>query len=1169
MAEQLTPQQKRAVTHRGGNLLVSAAAGSGKTKVLVDRLMGYLTDQESPANIDDFLIITYTNAAAAELRGKIAAKLSERIALQPDNRHLQQQLQRLYLAKISTVHGFCGDILREFAYELDIPGDFRIGDENECYELQVQVLEAILEEAYDSLSDSDDLRALFDTQGISRDDRQIPQILLQVYHSARCHLDPEKWLQWCESPSDATKISDPADTPWGAYLIKDFHDCIDLHINALNSVIEKATFVTDMAKPVALLENTVLQLRQLRQCSAWNDIRTKGAIDFGRLIFPKNCSDMLLAAQIKAVRGACKDAIEKKLRSFADPSEQVLADLTGNMAVARGLAGLVRKFTVAYDKCKRQRRILDFGDLEHKTLDLLTGKRRTSPTIIAKEIGRRFREVMVDEYQDSNAVQDAIFSALTGEKGNCFMVGDVKQSIYQFRLADPGIFLEKYETYSAGENDPDKIGTKVLLSSNFRSSGGVISAVNDVFTTCMSPEIGGLTYGPEEQLNEGIPHSSLDEPEVELHTICVQEDTYTEEAAFVAKRILQLLDGTHMIRDKDEQRPIRAEDIVILLRSPGSVGSAFRLALEQSGVRCVTGNTSNLLQTEEVEALWSLLQVIQNPSTDIPLVAALTSRIFCFTANELAQIRSKFKYSSIYRALKEDNGAKSRDFLALLGVLRSKAKMLSVSDLLQHILTATRADSVYAAMADGVERVANIQSFLQLAASFESTGRKELGQFLEYLETLAEKGYSSNAEQQPVNAVTIMSIHKSKGLEFPVVFLCGLSRSFNQESARAQVLCDGSLGFGLACLDRKNRVRYPSVAKRAIAAKIIKESVSEELRVLYVAMTRARGRLIMTYAAKNLEGLLQDMAARLDVSEPRLLAMEASCPGDWVLQTALHRTEAGALFQLAGFLPKASLKEPVWKISAETGETSGESVCCLEENTEQLPAYQVEKIRNALSYAYPFTSATQAPSKLTATQLKGRKKDNEAAENAVAEKRLLQFRKPSFVEAGKTGKDFGNAMHAVMQYLDFASCTDLPSIRREVDRLVDNGHIPEEYGQIVDCQAVLDLFRTELGQKMICSKDILREFKFSVLVDGSMYDANLNGEKILLQGVVDCALIEENGITVIDFKTDKVTAETLPAVIDRYTPQVSAYKEAISRIYQKPVTKAYLYFFSNGSFTAV
>ncbi len=831
MAEQLTVEQRQAVNDRGGRLLVSAAAGSGKTKVLVDRLLSYVTDPNDPADLDEFLIITYTKAAAAELRGKIAAKLTEKIAEQPNNRHLHQQIQRLYLAKISTVHSFCADVLREYAYRLDLSADFRVADENECLQLQIRVMEQLLDEAYTKADQDGDFRAFVDTQGLGRDDRQIPQILLKVYHSARCHLDPEKWLDWCVAASDTKDLHDAAQTPWGAYLIEDLHRYLDMNIQAMQQCAAQAACSEGMEKPAAVLEATVAQLSYLRDSRTWDEVLDRKDIDFGRLTFSKKCTDVALTEEIKAVRNACKKGLQKRLRSFADGSEQVLDDLEASGAAARGLVSLVRGFSQAYDKLKQAHRILDFGDLEHKMLDLLLGKSRSGPTAAAAEIGARFREIMVDEYQDSNGVQDAIFATLTEKGQNCFMVGDVKQSIYQFRLADPGIFIEKYNAYAPADEALNGQGRKVLLSKNFRSGNEVVQAVNDVFSRCMSERVGGLLYGDDEQLREGVPHIALDEPAVELYGIQVQEDTYREEAAFTANRIAELLDGTHTIREGDVLRPIRPEDIVILLRSPGSVGAEFRYALEQKGVRCATGGNTDLLQTEEVGTLWSLLKVIANPLQDIPLAAVLMSRLFGFTADDMAALRSQDRNCSLFYALRDV--PKAEKFCEILDQLRLAAGMSHVPELLEKIFLLTKMDSIYSAMADGAERARNLQAFCQIVSDYDATGGRDLGQLLEHLEAMKERGLNVAAENRQTGFVSIMSIHKSKGLEFPVVFLCGLSRSFNQESAYDQVLCDRELGLGLNCVNGAQRIRYPSVAKRAISAKIISDSISEEMRVLY------------------------------------------------------------------------------------------------------------------------------------------------------------------------------------------------------------------------------------------------------------------------------------------------------------------------------------------------
>ncbi len=1160
MTEKLTPQQKMAVENRGGNLLVSAAAGSGKTKVLVDRLLGYLMDPADPANLDEFVIITYTKAAAAELRGKIAAKLTERIAEAPEDRHLQRQMQRLFLTKISTVHGFCGDLLREYAYRLDMPADFRVADENECRELRELVLSDLLDRAYENGPEDPDFRAFVDTQGLGRDDRLVADIILQVYDSARCHLDPGKWLQSCLEASDVAELEDAGQTVWGKYLMEDMFRNLDGQIAVLRRCAELAESSDGMEKAAINLRDTLYQLEHLRESSTWDQVVTRKDIDFGRLTFPRKDFDAELAEQIKACRNACKKAVEKAAKSFADPSGQVLEDLARSGAAARGLIRLVEAFSDDYIRVKTSRRVLDFGDLEHRTLDLLLGKSRSGPTAAAEEIGSRYREILVDEYQDSNEVQDAIFAALTRKRHNCFLVGDVKQSIYQFRLADPGIFLEKYAAYAPAEEAAPGMGRKVLLSANFRSGGEIIEAVNDVFQDCMSPAVGGLYYGEGEKLREGIPHGTMPDPAVELYGIEVREETYTEEPAVVARRIRQMLDEGTLIREGDGFRPVREEDVVILLRSPGSVGADFRRALEARGIRCTSGGTTDLLKTREISTLCSILQVVGNPRQDIPLISALASPVFGFSANDLAAFRGAQKSGSVYDALLLDENPKAKRFLEILAELRQQARLGSIAQLIERIFNRTRLDSIYGAMDGGEARLENLQAFYQLAADYESSARKELSQFLEYLNMMAEKGLLAQNEAAS-GAVTIMSIHKSKGLEFPVVFLCGLSRSFNRENLRAQVLCDKELGLGLSVADTANRVRYPAISKRAIMAKAAAESLSEELRVLYVAMTRARDRLVMTYAAKNLEADLRDTALRDALGGPELLTREVSCPGQWVLLSALRRTEAGQLHTLGGKPGRTRISSHPWSIQVVQApeQEAGSGVESME---KAMPEGAAEKISQALAFRYVHIPATQAPSKQTATQSHGRFRDREAAEEAREPKPISRsWRKPDFKAATARGKDYGTAVHAVMQYVRYEVCKDAAGIQGELRRLVDQRFLTKEQGALADPERILRFFQTEFGKKLQSGTPYIREFKFSILDDASRYGPGLEGEQVLLQGVVDCALMEDDGITVLDFKTDWVTEETLPRLADHYRPQVETYVRALSRIYQKPVKAACLYFF--------
>lgn len=1163
MAEQLTLQQIQAIENQGGNLLVSAAAGSGKTKVLVDRVMRHLTDPNHPSNIDDFLIITYTKAAASELRGKIAAKLTQAVANDPENRHLQRQMQRLFMTKISTVHGFCAEILREYAYQLDIPADFRVVDENECNQIREEVLRDLLEHGYTDENADPYFLAFIDSQGVGRDDRLASEIILKVFNSAICHLDPYAWLEGCVRDAECITETDAGQTTCGRYLIDDLKYFVRLQISSLDRCINELEKYSVMDKPVQNLNVTRGSLQKIINADTWDEIVAAKDIEFGRLTFPRKFEDPDLIDRTKAVRNACKQEIEKKLVPFQSSSVQVLNDLNGMLPGLQGMVSAVKAFGESYQRVKKSRRVLDFSDLEHLTLDLLLGKKRNTITALAKEIGSRFCEVMVDEYQDSNGVQDAIFRAITQEKHNCFMVGDVKQSIYQFRLADPGIFLEKYQSYASSEHAQPGEGRKVLLSHNFRSGPEIIEAVNSVFRMCMCKEVGGLQYSSDEELKEGIAHEPIPGAAVELYGINASENSYEEEASFVASRIYQMLQNGEVVRDNQSFRKIKPEDIVILLRSPGSVARYFQKELDKRGIRSSTGGGSDLLKTYEVSCFRSLLQTIENPRVDIPLASILASPLFGFTGNDLADFRSKRKKGSLYDALIADKSPKAVQFVSTLTRLRKLARNVRLSELMEACMQETRIDSLFGAMPDGEGRRINLLTFYQTAVDFEASGQKDLAQFLEYLDSMSEKGLII-AGQNTNDCVTIMSIHKSKGLEFPVVFLCGLSRNFNRESSRAQILCDKELGLGFSAVDTKNRVRYPTIAKKAISAKIIADSVSEELRVLYVAMTRAKDRLIMTYADHNLETELRDLSLRIDMQDISLLSSRVTCPGEWVLMSALCRTEAGEFFNVSGKPEKTNASDFPWLIRMIESEVYNAENQNKTEQKLPLSKEDEENLRHALAFRYPYLRATSYPSKQTATNRKGRAKDEEVTENTPQKsEKIHTWRKPSFITRSGRGKEYGNAFHAAMQYIDYSKCSSFESIERELRRMVSDGLLSNEQAAMVDCHRFEAFFSSEIGKKLLSGVECVREFKFSIMQDGSDYDEALAGEEILMQGVVDCAIIEDS-ITVVDFKTDFVTNEILFEKAKHYAPQIETYSDALERIFQKKVSGRYLYFVKLG-----
>ena len=1159
MAEKLTPQQAQAVTNRGGKLLVSAAAGSGKTKVLVDRLLMFLTDPAEPADLDDFLIITYTKAAASELRGKIAAKLTERIALEPENRHLQKQMQRLYLTQISTVHGFCAAVLKEYAYRIDLPPDFRVADEAECTELKNQVLSDLLEGAYQQ-PEEDGFRAFVDSQGVGRNDGAIPDIVLKVYDAARCHENPESWLDRCLENTVLEGVTDAAQSLWGRKLMEDLFSWLDMELEVLRECLKRLKADDGVEKPIQNISQLIAQLEYLRGSTTWDEVCGRKAVSFGVLRFSGKTYDSVLADQVKAIRESCREELERRTRCFSNASAQVLSDLRQSSSAAKGLISLVRQFDREYSRIKRSRRILDFGDLEHRMLDLLLGKGRTGVTPAAREISSRFREILVDEYQDSNGVQDRIFSVLTEERKNCFLVGDVKQSIYRFRLADPGIFLRKYASFAPVESAKPGEGRKILLSHNFRSGAEVISGINQVFSVCMSPEVGGLHYGEAEALREGVPHVPLKDEAVELDVLEVADgDSYEKEAAFVAKRIGRMLESGTPVRQGDGLRPVTPEDIVILLRSPGTMAAAFRNALEAEGIRCALDGGTNLMAAEEISSLVALLQTVANPRQDIPLLAVLASPIFGFTADELAGIRGRSKKGCFYDGLLLSDEKKVQEFLEILSELRRKARLEPLTSLLQGCFLRTRLDSIYGAMPGGKAKKENLHLFYQMAVDFEQGSLRTLDQFLEHLTSLQGSQVASSGSN--AGCVTIMSIHKSKGLEFPVVFLCGLSHRFNASDSREMVLCHQELGLGLSVADNENRLRYSSISKWAIAASIQSESVSEELRVLYVAMTRARDRLVMTCTMKNPEKKLKKLANRLCMGGEKLVCMEADCHGDWILAAALERMEAGALHELGGRPERLIASDYPWKIRLLQTQAPEEKAFRATEEETPFPRDAVHRLKQGLSFRYDHLAATQAPSKLTVTELKGRVRDEEAQEDTMPPQKEKQWRKPSFRQGEKRGTVYGNAVHSAMQFIRYESCTDVAAVAAELDRLVAAGYLGQEQRDMVQPGSILNFFETEVGRKLRGGTDYLREFKFSILDDGEKYGDGLSGEQVLLQGVVDCALLEEDGITVLDFKTDYVTEESLFDTVSRYRTQVEAYAGALTRIFEKPIKEKYLYFF--------
>ncbi len=1175
MAEiRATPQQRAAAEDRGGALLVAAAAGSGKTKVLVDRLMGYLTDPTDPADLDEFLIITYTRAAASELRGKIAARIAEALAGTPNDRHLQRQLTRVYLAQISTVHSFCQAVLRQYAAEANLPADFRVADEQQAAALRAQTLRDVLSELYAKLDDEPDFAAMIDTLGYGRDDRRLLELAERSYEVMRCKVDPEAWMADCLRAYALPEGTPAEQTLWGAYYLKARRD-------ALESADAMLAQAEALCRADAALEQKCLPLLQknretvhaLMAETTWDGCVEAGLPSFGVMRMPKDAEN---AEQVKTLRDEAKQLLKTVQSYFYAPSERVVDDLRRTLPALRGLLTLLRRFDERFTQEKRRRHLLDFSDLEHCMIGLLTKKGSGRPTEAAKSLAQSYREILIDEYQDSNAVQERIFQAVSRDGKNLFMVGDVKQSIYRFRLADPTIFLSKYDAYPPLGTQAPGEPRKLLLSQNFRSRAEILEAANDVFSLVMKKEAGELDYTQDEALVPGAQFPDSPGPKVELHCLnylASEEESGDKtgaEAEFVAARIERLLREAS-VTENGALRPAKPSDIVILMRSPGMIAGVYQAALQRRGIACDVGGDGDLMQTAEIEILFQLLQIIDNPHRDIPLAAAMASPVFGFTPEELALLRAQAQKADLYDCLCacREPSEKLCAFLSWLSRMREESRRTPLPELLNTVVQSSGLEMVFAALPDGERRRGSLAAFASFVTAGAQTELRILSELVQLLLQMQQRGARLPAQDAPArsDAVRIMSIHKSKGLEFPIVILADLARKMNMQDNAAAVLTDEELLIGGNVVDLASRSYYHGLARRAIIDRKTAQTVSEELRVLYVAMTRAKEQLIMTSCAAHYGSRLKKLLLRLSDPLGPWVSAAVRQPDEWILLAALCRTESGALFAECGPCAYSRVRQYPWLVTLQ--DVSPAAPAARGAQAEAPRAAQPldrEQVLESVGFRYAHEAATRLPSKLTATQLKGRGLDLEAAEETPAQPESARkpWRTPQFLQDRPlTGREKGNATHLFMQFVHYEACTTRDGIQQELARLQTEKFLTARQAEAVDAEKILALFSSELGKRILNAKNLRREFKFSILTDAGAYDPAAAGEQVMLQGVVDCFWQEADGIVILDFKTDHIDGD-LQLKAARYAPQLQAYARALSLIYGLSVRKCILYFFSAG-----
>lgn len=1179
---QWTKDQQTAIQNRGGTLLVSAAAGSGKTAVLVERVLTRLTDPENPVDIDRLLLVTFTNAAAAEMRERIGAALAQAVARDPQDTRLRRQLFLVHRAKITTVHALCLSLAREQAAALGIAPDFRLMDAQEGKILRAKVLEEVLDAAYERGEAG--FFALCDLLTAGRDDKKLGDVILSTYEKIQAHPDPRVFLETVRQGLCA----DGMDTPHAAVLLTQARAAAEHGAAFLHMAVDAVTGIDELYDTyLPALTSDLNQAERLLDALHSGDwdacVEAAQSITFDRLKAARRFEDKAFLEEIKALREEWK-TVAKTIREkwLTVSAEEVSYDRTLTAPALSALIDMVNAFEQAFSDAKRARNAADFNDLEHFAVRLLYDG--AQPSALARTLSQQYAEIAVDEYQDTNAVQDAIFRALSQEERNLFLVGDVKQSIYGFRLADPSIFLQKYHAFADADEVQDDAPRRVVLGQNFRSRGAVLDACNYLFSAVMGETVGDLQYTDREALHLGMDYPDAGHARYKTEVLLLDAaglgededapDKTSLEARLVASRIRALLDEGFPVFDKETGalRPVTPGDIVILLRSPGPRAQVFIAALEQAGLTAGAEERGGLLGTAEVGTMVSLLAVIDNPRQDVDLIGVLRSPLFGFTEQELADIRLIDRHISFYDALvaSREQFDKVELFLQQLDDLRTFACDQPVYRLLWEIYDRTGALGLYGALPNGAQRQSNLLTFFERARAFEAQGYRGLFAFVRLLRGMQETGedFQTVGAETTGGAVRILSIHKSKGLEFPVVIVAGCAGQFNEIDLREPVLVHKELGFGSKCRDLTRGVQYDTVERTAVAVQQRREMVSEELRVLYVALTRAREKLIITAASGTLEKSLQKWAQWAVLDRLPQYAMGAvRAPLAWIVAPLLRHPASRTLKETYGLeVPEHGTDCDAFILRVfrpdEVAEPALPEVLRFAEADTQ--GYTVQPYLQ-----YPNAFLSELPSKLTATGLGRGYRADEAAEQTLPPRREVKLRAPLFEQGQRrlTPAEVGTAHHLFMQFCDFDAAAVPGGVERERQRLEEARLLSPEQAAAIDPRRIEAFFTSDLYRGLMAAYPVRREFKFSVLVSAARYypvAEQAPEEKVLLQGVIDCLIDTPEGFVILDFKTDRVTENGLAARASQYRAQMQAYMLAVREIFVRPVCRCVLYFFHNG-----
>lgn len=1198
-----TNEQQAAIDSRGQTLLLSAAAGSGKTAVLVERIIRRLLDNEYPIDITELLVVTFTKAAAAEMRDRIGTALMKALSETKDPR-VERQLALLPSAQISTLHAFCQHVIRKYFYTIDLDPAFSIAGEEELNLLRRQVLEDVFLSYYEDDEKASILYPLADMFGSDRGDDILMDTVSRMYTYARSLAWPEHWLKEAARAYDVAPDAVIDDMVW-AGPIKDavrrileedarLYDGVLYHLRQREAFAPACdTFVAEQAA-----------LRQAAQARSWNDLsRFVRAIDFPRLKSLRKLSDDDKAVweRCKKVRDDVKKDVIKTLQSvyFSATPEEWLDGMRAMKPVMDGLVTLTLDFAKAYGAAKKEKGWIDFSDLEHFCLQILLAPdappEHPVPSAAAEELRSQYEEVFIDEYQDTNGVQELITRLVSGED-NRFMVGDIKQSIYRFRLADPTLFLEKYQSFSRDEKAVQRC---IDLGRNFRSVPVVLDAVNAVFSRAMTAEAAGMDYGEREKLYAG--RQAPDDERwiggpVEVDIVPTPSDeedddgstAFEKECRFIAGRIGELLASGRMAARKDSTlEPLSYRHIVVLLRSMAGKADVLIQALQEGGIPSYAEQSGGYFAAVEVQVMLALLRCIDNPEQDLAMAAVLRSPLVGLDETALAGVRlagdgTLWQNLPAFVASLPDGVDEKEDlqqFMAAFDSWRTYSRRHGVAELLQRLYDDTAYVDFVGAMPGGDVRQANLKALYDRARQYEEAGFRGLFRYLQLMDKMKEDGLDlapAKVVSEKEDVVRIMSIHKSKGLEFPVVFVADMGKAFNRRDTQDQILFHNRLGIGLKQYDPEWRMSYPTLIWSGIAAQLRWEGTAEEERILYVAMTRARDQLILTGHSSHIDRDWQRWTSRLNPAQ-------AKSYFDWVMPAALAPFGAKADADYAR--PGAAWQDAIWQVriaravpagtveeGAYDGEPRLEALRRGDLTGTPVPSWLDEQ----LSWQYAYPQAVRTAAKFSVSEVKRRYQELHSDElqdeadlsvpaaavipTAPGEDDAFAALPPWLAgeEAAVSGAQRGTALHKALQYITPAADQTTATLRREIDAFVRQGLLSREEAKLVYVPALAAFCQSDIGRRMAESPELHREYPFTVLLaGGDPLPETETGEQILIQGVIDCLFREDDAWILVDYKSDRL--ETADAFRSRYAVQLALYKRAVEQITHRPVEETYIY----------